>query len=139
LVGEFPTVLEDGGVTSEWRDATHVGFAVEEELEDCLGVVGTRFGDDIVEIGSMRDGERPKALRYVGAQQHCFGAGAKDVDSVFGCADRVMFVSGANNVISAVGFEKGGEFFGEKLTAHVSTDLFWGEYQGTSPGAYRQR
>ena len=53
MVGEFPTVLEDGGVAFEWRDATHVGFAVEEELEDCLGVVGTRFGDDIVEIGSM--------------------------------------------------------------------------------------
>ena len=46
------------------------------------------------------------------------------MDSVFGCADRVMFVLGANNVISAVGFDKGGEFFREKLTAHVSTDLF---------------
>ena len=66
MVVKFPTVLEDGGLASEWRDATHVGFAVEEELEDCL-VVGARFGDDIVEIGSMRDVKQPKALRYVGA------------------------------------------------------------------------
>ena len=51
--GEFPTVLKDGGVASEWWDATHVGFAVEEEIEDGLVVVGARFGDDIVEIGSM--------------------------------------------------------------------------------------
>ena len=59
--------MEDGNVASEWRDATHVGFAVEEELEDCLVVVGARFGDNFVETGSMRDGERPEALRYVGA------------------------------------------------------------------------
>ena len=112
MVGKFPTVLGDGGVASEWRDATHVGFAVEEDLEDCLVVVGARFGDDIVEIGSMRDGERPKAFRNVVAEQHCFGAGAKNVYSVFSCADSVMFVSGTDNMISAIGFEKGGEFFG---------------------------
>ena len=46
------------------------------------------------------------------------------MDGVFGCTDSVMFVLGADDMIGAVGFKKGGEFFGKKFTVHVSTNLF---------------
>ena len=106
MIGKLTTILEDCGIAAKRRDATDIGLPIEEELEDRLVAVSTRFGDDVVKVGGMRDCKRPETLGNVGAEHHCFGAGAKDVNSVFCGAYGMMFITCANDMIGAVSFQE---------------------------------
>ena len=62
LIGKLTTVLEDSCVATEGRNTSDVGFPIEEELENRLGAISTRFGDDVIEVGSVGDCERLETL-----------------------------------------------------------------------------
>ena len=87
-------------------NTTDVGLPIEEELEHRLGAVGTRFRDNVVEVGIMRNCERPGTLWNVSSEHHDFGAGAKYVNGVFSSAHGVVFVASADDVVSAVSFQE---------------------------------